>query len=144
MEHVPNVLAVENQDPLKEDDISWIHHRRLCQPARKEHPELLNRPLSPGWGHPHTSQDLKGRAYRECVTKSYVGTSTVLPSTMFFRVECINSLSKASARGKFKEKDYQMLLYQMICSDFPRPKGKTLCPVFHQEKRNLHPVLSYY
>lgn len=34
-------------------------------------------------------------------------------------------------RGKFKEKDFQMLLYQMFCS------------VVHQEKRNLQFILSY-
>lgn len=35
-------------------------------------------------------------SYLEWVTKSYVGTSTTLPSTMSFKVLYINSLSKAS------------------------------------------------
>lgn len=41
MEHVPNVLVVENQDPLEENNISRINHRCLCQPARKKHPEHI-------------------------------------------------------------------------------------------------------
>lgn len=36
MEHVPNVLVVENQDPLKENNVSRINHGRLRQPGVKE------------------------------------------------------------------------------------------------------------
>ena len=37
-------------------------------------------------------------AYLECVTKSYVGTSTTFPSAMSFNVWYIKSLSNASVR----------------------------------------------
>lgn len=67
------------------------------------------------------------QTYLECVTKSYVGTSTVLPSTMFFRVVCIKSLSKASARGRFKEEQpYVDAAASNVVLRLSRPEGKTL------------------
>lgn len=46
VEHVPNVLIVENQDPLKENNVSGINHRPLCQPARKNHQKHVSKQFS--------------------------------------------------------------------------------------------------
>lgn len=43
VEHVPDVLIVENQDPLKEDNVCGIDHGCLRQPARRKHPERVGK-----------------------------------------------------------------------------------------------------
>lgn len=69
VEHVPDVLAVENQDPLEEDHVSRVDHRGLCQPAREKNTQST--PQS-SWAHPqaHPKAPHEARTHLEWVTKS--------------------------------------------------------------------------
>lgn len=145
MKHVPNVLIVENQDPLKEHDVGRIDHCCLCLPAGRNTQCRLSLGFTPWLGSPSQTPP-----FTTLKPTSNASRSRMLAPQLFCPQQCFSGLYASSRCRKHLQEEglkrnnhMLMLLHQMLCSGCLDLKEK-LCPVIHQEKSNLQLILSYH